>query len=293
MVFIDSILMYSGLVIVALTIILVPVLFFIFYKKVGFNEALVIARKEKTRDKESGAIKIINSKIITGGGIFIMPWEVYNKIDIGLIAFSLPQKEDILTLDKQIISVQAVAQLHIGEDHNYIRTAISKFGTANLSKDDTKDDNKFRRTLIDLLLGHIRAIVSEMSLIDVLSSRKKIRELALEVIETDLNKLGIQLLNFQIDEIDSKSSIVTDCRIREQQIAERERIEQVAETDKIRIIKNSETDIEKIKTSSAEEIVELAENRWKQEWNYNGKKTRFLLNGYDDCCCAIWCHKNM
>jgi serine/threonine protein phosphatase PrpC len=54
-----------------------------------------------------------------------------------------------------------------------------------------------------------------------------------------------------------------------------------------------DTDIEKIKTYSADEIVDLAENRWKQEWDYNDKKTKFPSNGYDDCCCAIWCNKKM
>ena len=54
-----------------------------------------------------------------------------------------------------------------------------------------------------------------------------------------------------------------------------------------------ETDIEKLKIYSAEEIVDLAEKRWKQVWNYNGKKIKFPSNGYDDCCCAIWYNKKM
>ena len=54
-----------------------------------------------------------------------------------------------------------------------------------------------------------------------------------------------------------------------------------------------ETDIEKLKIYSAEEIVDLAEKRWKQVWNYNGKKIQFPSNGYDDCCCAIWYNKKM
>jgi len=64
-------------------------------------------------------------------------------------------------------------------------------------------------------------------------------------------------------------------------------------SDGVGDILHMETDIEKLKTYSAEEILDLAEKRWKQEWNYNDKKTSFPLNGYDDCCCAIWCHKKM
>jgi serine/threonine protein phosphatase PrpC len=64
-------------------------------------------------------------------------------------------------------------------------------------------------------------------------------------------------------------------------------------SDGVGDILHLETDIEKLKTYSAEEIVDLAEKKWKQEWNYNGKKIKFPANGYDDCCCAIWCHKKM
>jgi serine/threonine protein phosphatase PrpC len=53
-------------------------------------------------------------------------------------------------------------------------------------------------------------------------------------------------------------------------------------------------DIEKLKIYSAEELVNLAEKRWKQTWFY-GKtgdiKTSFELNGYDDCSCVVWCQK--
>jgi len=47
-------------------------------------------------------------------------------------------------------------------------------------------------------------------------------------------------------------------------------------------------DLEKLKMFSAEEIVELAEKRWKQEWKCGEKMVKFSSNGYDDCCCAVW-----
>jgi len=56
---------------------------------------------------------------------------------------------------------------------------------------------------------------------------------------------------------------------------------------------NIDSDIEKLKTYSAEELVELSETRWKQEWIYeNEENTRFPVDGYDDCSCAIWWQKN-
>ena len=50
-------------------------------------------------------------------------------------------------------------------------------------------------------------------------------------------------------------------------------------------------DLEKLKMFSADEIVELAEQRWKQEWKCGEKFVKFSSNGYDDCCCAIWMQK--
>jgi hypothetical protein len=51
-------------------------------------------------------------------------------------------------------------------------------------------------------------------------------------------------------------------------------------------------DLEKFKSFSAEELVDFAESRWKQTWNYHGTKTKFPADGYDDCCAAIWWQKN-
>ena len=71
-------------------------------------------------------------------------------------------------------------------------------------------------------------------------------------------------------------------------------------TDEVKVIVCSDgvgdmlymnTDLEKLKTYSAEELVDLAEKRWKQVWKYNGKTTRFPANGYDDCCAAVWWQK--
>jgi len=52
-------------------------------------------------------------------------------------------------------------------------------------------------------------------------------------------------------------------------------------------------DLEKLKLYSASEIVDLAETRWKQVWNYGKGKTKFPANGYDDCCCAMWWQKRV
>ena len=56
---------------------------------------------------------------------------------------------------------------------------------------------------------------------------------------------------------------------------------------------NIETDKQILIDLSAKELVEFAERRWKQEWNYGRIKTLFPANGYDDCCCAMWWQKKV
>jgi serine/threonine protein phosphatase PrpC len=56
---------------------------------------------------------------------------------------------------------------------------------------------------------------------------------------------------------------------------------------------NMDIDIEKLKIYSAEEIVEFAENRWKQLWLFKNKQITFPCYGVDDCCCAIWSQKKI
>jgi serine/threonine protein phosphatase PrpC len=62
----------------------------------------------------------------------------------------------------------------------------------------------------------------------------------------------------------------------------------IAFSDGVGDILHMDSDMEKLKILSAEEIVELAERRWKQEWNIGSTKTKFPTNGYDDCCCSMW-----
>ena len=71
-------------------------------------------------------------------------------------------------------------------------------------------------------------------------------------------------------------------------------------TDEVKVIVMSDgvgdmlhmqTDMEKLKTYSAQELVDLAETRWKQTWKYNESTTRFPANGYDDCSVAVWWQK--
>ena len=53
---------------------------------------------------------------------------------------------------------------------------------------------------------------------------------------------------------------------------------------------NINFDMEKLKTFTAHEIINLVENRWKQVWNDGTKK--FKLASYDDCSCGVWWQKD-
>jgi len=59
-------------------------------------------------------------------------------------------------------------------------------------------------------------------------------------------------------------------------------------SDGVGDILNKEYDLEKLKTYSAQEIVDFAEIRWKQEWLYENEPYSFPKNEYDDCSCVIW-----
>ena len=72
-------------------------------------------------------------------------------------------------------------------------------------------------------------------------------------------------------------------------------------TDEVKVIVMSDgvgdmlhmqTDMEKLKTYSSQELVDLAETRWKQTWKYNETTTKFPANGYDDCSAAVWWQKS-
>jgi len=63
-------------------------------------------------------------------------------------------------------------------------------------------------------------------------------------------------------------------------------------SDGVSDLVKKEFDFDKLNTFTDEQLVDLAEARWKQEWIYvrNEIKTpyKFSASGYDDCCCALW-----
>ena len=63
-------------------------------------------------------------------------------------------------------------------------------------------------------------------------------------------------------------------------------------SDGVSDLVKKEFDFDKLNTFTAEQLVDLAEARWKQEWIYvkNEVKKPYKLSasGYDDCCCALW-----
>jgi len=63
-------------------------------------------------------------------------------------------------------------------------------------------------------------------------------------------------------------------------------------SDGVGDILNMNMDVERLKTFSAEEIVDLAEYRWKQKWLYQGEPLLFENDEYDDCSCVVWYQKN-
>jgi serine/threonine protein phosphatase PrpC len=60
-------------------------------------------------------------------------------------------------------------------------------------------------------------------------------------------------------------------------------------TDGVFDVINVDVDMEKLRTYSAYELLELAEKRWKQSWKYND--TIIRMSSYDDCGCVTWHQK--
>jgi serine/threonine protein phosphatase PrpC len=75
-------------------------------------------------------------------------------------------------------------------------------------------------------------------------------------------------------------------------------IKVIVMSDGVSDVMKKRFDLEKFRSYSAKEIVDTAENRWKQEWIVvKGEKIyKYKFpegKGYDDCCCAVWTHNKL
>ena len=182
--------MVSPIVIgIAALVVALIVLFLMSYVKASPDEVILVSGIKK------------QPKVIKGRAGFRIPFlERADKLSLQLLNIDVKTGNPVPTNDYINVIVDAVVTAKIGDDENLIQIAAQNF--LNKKVDD------IRAKIVDILEGNMREIVGQMQLVDLVSDRKQVSDKVLSNAKPDLEKLGIVIQTFNIQNFRDEQGVI-------------------------------------------------------------------------------------
>src|SRR5690625_3258194 len=184
---------------VVLGIIVLAILVYIAkYRTVGPDEALIVTGnllgKGPNVVTSSDGKKI---KIIRGGGTFVIP--VFQQAEpLSLLNHKLEVgTSDTYTKQGVPVTVNGVSIIKVGSTIEDVSTAAEQY--LGKTREELRNEAK------EVLEGHLRAILSSMTVEGIYSNREEFAQGVFSVAQKDLSKMGLQIVSFTIKEITDKN----------------------------------------------------------------------------------------
>ena len=161
------------------------------WKVAGTNEVIIVSGLGKVKKK-------------TGGGIFVLPIvQKVQRMTLENIQVDFTSRNEIPTKDAIHVLVDAVANMAISVDPERQAVAASKFAGYSIQQ--------IRDTVIPVLEGNIREIISQTAFEDLIRGDKKVfAERIQENVTPNLADLGIDLTTFNIQNFSDKNGVIRD-----------------------------------------------------------------------------------
>jgi flotillin len=161
------------------------------------NEALIISgfrRHSPSDDVEAS----LGFKIVTGKGTLIVPGvQTVRRLSLDLRESEL--SIDCVTHQGIPLGIRGVVIFKVGDDFTSIANAARRF----LDQQDQMDAR-----VHNVFAGHLRAIVGQMAVEEMIRDREKLTQLTRESSGTEMEKLGLIVDSLQIQEIDDPTGYI-------------------------------------------------------------------------------------
>src|SRR6266516_4956882 len=184
----SSQLFVAGTVVAVLAVLFV--LFKMMWRVAEPNEALVISGLRE-RSKVEGVGESLGFKIVTGKGTLVTPGvQMVRRLSLDLREAQLAI--DCVTHQGIPVGIQGVVIFKVGDDYVSIANAARRF-LDQQQQMDARVHNVFA--------GHLRAIVGNMTVEEMIRDREKLTALTRESSGMEMEKLGLIVDSLQIQEI--------------------------------------------------------------------------------------------
>lgn len=171
-------------------LVLVAVLFKLMWRVAEPNEALIISglREHTPSDAVSESLGF---KIITGKGTMVLPGvQTVRRLSLDLREAELGI--DCVTHQGIPLGVKGVVIFKVGDDFTSIANAARRF---------LDQQEKMDHRVHNVFAGHLRAIVGNMTVEEMIRDREKLTQLTRESSGTEMEKLGLIVDSLQVQEI--------------------------------------------------------------------------------------------
>ncbi len=243
---------------VVLAIVVLAILVYIAkYKTVGPDEALIVTGNllgkgpNVVTSKDGKKIKIIR-----GGGTFVVP--VFQQAEpLSLLNHKLEVgTSDTYTKQGVPVTVNGVSIIKVGSTIEEVSTAAEQY--LGKTREELRNEAK------EVLEGHLRAILSSMTVEGIYSNREEFAQGVFSVAQKDLSKMGLTIVSFTIKEITDKNGYLE--ALGQPQISAVKRDAQIAkaEREKEARIENARAEQE-AKAAEYQRDAEIAESEKEKE----------------------------
>ena len=230
------------------------------YTKAGPNEVLIISgRKRKVIDPD-GRKRVVGYRLVRGGA-FVWPiLERVQRLSLELLTIEV-QTADAYTAQGVRMVVDAVAQVKVKGDEASIALAAEQF----LSK--SKDD--IRRVALQVIEGHLRAVLGTMSVEDLYLRRAEFARQVREAARQDLERMGLDILSLTVRHIADEQGYLEAigrpriAQVRQQAAvaeAEADRVARIARLEADRAVEEARRELE-ARRAEADMAYELQRHR--------------------------------
>src|SRR3954451_1588141 len=179
-------------------VIFIIVLFKAMWRVAEPNEALIISGlRERTPD---GTAESLGFKIVTGKGTMVLPGvQAVRRLSLDLREAEL--SIDCVTHQGIPEGIKGVVIFKVGDDYTSIANAARRF---------LAQQGQMENRVHNVFAGHLRAIVGNMTVEEMIRDREKLTGLTRQSSGTEMEKLGLIVDSLQIQEIDDPTGYITN-----------------------------------------------------------------------------------
>ena len=227
------------------------------YRKVGPNEALIIAGgRKRTVTLADGTRQKVGYRYRLGGGVFVWPGmeKVYVlPMDIMPVSVRTPE---VLTHGGVPIMAEASAQVKIDSSDETIHRAAEQF--LGIGRDGIRD------VAVNVLEGKVREVIGGMSVEEIYRGRQEFSKRVVAAVREDFRAMGLVMLSFALKDISDTQGYIDALSKPQIAAAKRDAAIAQAETEKESIIKSSlarkEAEVARLQSEA-----QIAKAQWENE----------------------------